>query len=471
MNLSEIITQIQGVAEDSRKVKKDYAFVAIKGFGAINGEDFIPQACKNGANFIFSENLNVEIPENVTYHHVENARKFLSLLNAEFSKGKIPERICAITGTNGKTSIAHICNEFSRLLEVKSASIGTVGVILSNGEKLFNHNLTTPSNSDLHEILRDLKNRKITEIFMEASSLGIDQERISHLPVKVAIFTNFTQDHLDYHGTMKSYFACKARLFSEILEENGTAIVNLDSENADKILEICKKRNVKLLTYGRQGDLSLISNHHADLKHHFTFKWENRVFACETKLIGDFQAHNLLASMAVMISLGHEIEEIVKLVPKINPVPGRMQNVPGTSIFIDYAHTEDAILKALQSLRKICKERLIILFGCGGQRDRNKRPKMCLVSVKEADLVFVTSDNPRNENPADIIAEIVAPCLGHPKLQVIEDRKMAIEEAISQMREGDVLLIAGKGHEKTQLISGQIFEFDEEKIVKNYLQK
>ncbi len=454
-NIINAIHSYSGITSDSRKVTHNCIYVAIKGT-SFNGEDFINEALAKGAAVVITENAahtNMAVV-------VENARKTLAELASAFYKTK-PENIVMVTGTNGKTSVAFFYKQIFEYLGYKTASIGTLGVV----SNFFHHKqegtLTSPDSLTLNYLLAELHKNGITHVAIEASSHGLDQYRVDYIPIKAAAFTNLTQDHLDYHKNMEEYFCAKARLFSELLQD-GIGVLNSDITEYHALSGLCEKK----INYGKSADdLALLYFENSKI----CFKYKDNEYTAQTKLNGEFQAYNLLAAIGLALETGASIDEMVRVIPRIDAAPGRLELIAtkdnGARIFLDYAHTPDALLNALQNLRKECAGKLHILFGCGGDRDKDKRPKMGAIASAHADYVYVTDDNPRYEDPAEIRRQILAAA---PNALDFGDRKMAIKYAIARLEEGDILLVAGKGHETYQIIRDEKAYFsDAEEIIRN----
>jgi UDP-N-acetylmuramoyl-L-alanyl-D-glutamate--2,6-diaminopimelate ligase len=452
--------EVAGIAIDSREVKDNYVFFALKG-EKLDGTDFIETAKKNGAKAIIS-------------YKEYDAQKLLNTVVQRFYSS-IPENLIAVTGTNGKTSVANFTASLLSLLGNKSASIGTLGTLLDGDfAKQFSYSgLTSPDIITLLKDLNGLKKKNINHVAMETSSHGLHQHRIGNLKFKVAGFTNFTQDHLDYHKTMNDYFDAKMILFKEYIASGGTAVLNADIPEIKKIISVCESKKLKIITYGKYGDDIKIKN---ILPHDNGLDIEAEIFGkdktIKTSLLGKFQAHNVLCAIGNVIALGFDVDKVCTAAMKLKPVKGRMDIIhfekQNAKIIIDYAHTPDALEKAIDSLRVHTSGKLITLFGCGGDRDKTKRPLMGKVANDKSDVVIVTDDNPRTENPAYIRKEILATV---SKAQEIAGRREAISHAISLLDDGDSLLLAGKGHEDYQVIGKEKLPFDEFKIVREMLAK
>lgn len=458
--------EAKGITGDSRKVKPGYVFVALKG-GKSDGATFIGQALKNGAVAVISSGK----PENewhkACYIQQKNPRLALAKIAAKFYP-KQPQFIAAVTGTNGKTSVVNFCRQIWAKLGKESASIGTIGVINGDGKS---HNsmgsMTTPDPVILHEKINTLAGEGIEYLAIEASSHGLDQYRLDGLKISTAAFTNLTRDHLDYHDSMEGYFAAKKRLFSEVLQPGGTAVLNADSKDFPKLKNAALERGCKVISFGKNGEnIKLKKIEVTKNGQEIVFDFYGKKFSTLVNLVGEFQTENILCAMGIVYASGFMVEKIIEVLPKIKSVPGRMEPV-GDNVFVDYAHTPDALEKSLKTLRPYVKGKLIVVFGCGGDRDKGKRTEMGKIAELYADGVVVTDDNPRSENPAEIRKEILA---GIKNATEISDRKKAIEQAISLLEVGDILLIAGKGHEKTQIIGDKILPFDDVEIARRALE-
>jgi len=459
--------EILGVAIDSRKVGAGYLFAAFKG-EKVDGKSFIPKAIDAGAVAILCED-DVELPDGVCLIKCDNARKVFSHIAGTFYDNQ-PEVIAAVTGTNGKTSIVHFCREIWKRVGKHAASIGTVGIEDSDGKFDYDRSnfLTTPDPVKLHDIIEKLAEKGVTNLAIEASSHGLTQYRPDGIKVNIAAFTNLTRDHLDYHGTFEKYLEAKSRLFSEVLRENGVAVLNADIEQYKYLKDICDKKGHKVVTYGafKEGcklDVEIYKISPLSEGMQISFSVVGKVYDIKTPLVGEFQAYNLLCALAIVMSSGSNADEIVDVLPEIPCVLGRMQKVEGVNVYVDYAHTPDALEKAIKVLHPHTSGKLWVVFGCGGDRDKGKRPQMGKIACENADYVIVTDDNPRTENPESIRSEIMAACGDNAK--EIGDRQKAIEYAMSNMAKDDVLLVAGKGHEKTQTIGDKVLPFDDVEVV------
>lgn len=453
---------IAGITSDSRQVRRGFLFAALPG-SKVAGVDYIADAIHNGAAAILAPK-GTKLPDDandVTLIEDTNPRKTLALAAAKFY-GQQPQTIFAVTGTNGKTSTVTFCQQLWHLSgHTKCASLGTLGV--RGPGMIRSGSMTTPDPVSLHAELADLAAAGISRLAMEASSHGLSQYRLDGVQLAGAAFTNLTPEHLDYHQDMGSYFQAKARLFTDILPEGARAVLSADDDYFEKLKAICKARNIKVISYGHAGEDILLKNitpkpHGQEIE----IIVGGEEYILTLPLVGDFQVLNALCALALT-------EAAPKLLEKLRGVPGRLQLVEGFSkgaVYIDYAHTSDALLKALKAIRPHTQNKLICVFGCGGDRDRSKRPAMGAVATEHADMVIVTDDNPRTEEPASIRAAILEMA---PGAMEIGDRALAIQTAIQNMEEGDVVLIAGKGHETGQDINGVIKPFNDYEEAKKYL--
>ena len=476
LNFKQFNPNIKGVSVDSKKIKKNYLFFAIKGKKK-DGHQFINEAVKNGAVLVFiknKESISYLKDQKTNFILTNKPRIILSKICSILYPNK-PSFISAVTGTNGKTSVSYITNQIWEKCNYKSASIGTLGLISKNFKK--NLVLTTSDNIELNKIMTFLKKKKIDKVCLEASSHGLEQNRIDNIKIKVAAFTNFSQDHLDYHKNLRSYFDSKMRLFKDILDNKGYAIINSDIQVSKKIEKICKKRRIEIISYGyNSNDLKLLDFRKYNDYQKVTLKYKQRIFHYKLKLFGDFQVYNSLCSLGIVTASGIPIQKSLKVIERIKQIPGRLEKInisnklknKKVSIYIDYAHTPDALEKTLESLKKNSPNNLSIVFGCGGDRDVGKRFLMGKIAKKYATKIYVTDDNPRNESALKIRKDILKGC---PNARNIGDRYKAIKTAIKEAEFNEVLLVAGKGHESTQIIRNKIKDFDDKKVIIKILKK
>lgn len=483
MKLSEILcgvktvddrlpdTEVTDLELDSRQVSNGAMFIALSG-KTQDGKKYIPSALEKGARVIVYDGEYKGAKDGAVFVQLQgDMRKNIAQMAANFYL-QIPTLMSAITGTNGKTSIADFTRQMMKNLGHTAASIGTVGVVADGFENI--ETLTTPDSITLHKILTNLAKAGVDYVSMEASSVGIEQYRMDNLPIKVVGFTNFTQDHLDYHLTMENYLEAKKQLFSRVAEAGGTAVLNADIKEFEELKEICDKRGIKVLAYGRNGkDLRLIEHiPHADGQK-LVVEILGQRYTVELPLIGEFQAMNVLCAVGMVIALnGGMNEKIIGYLPHIKGACGRLDRVGvlpnGAAVYVDYAHTPDALENVLKTMRAHTANNLWVVFGCGGDRDKLKRPIMGEIAEKLADKIVVTDDNPRTEQAAQIRSEIIAKC---PDAVEIGDRIEAIEYAISHLEKGDMLVLAGKGHETGQKIGDKVIPMNDIEEAKKLLKK
>lgn len=464
--------EIKGIALDSRKVKKDYLFAALPG-NQLDGKQFILQAIEKGANSILlPEHSDLSFPVPCIAIQCKNPRQSLSKITPLFYPNIPPHKI-AVTGTNGKTSTADFARQLWELENLKSASIGTLGVVNNAGYQYQGPVLTTPDTILLHEILQALALHKVTHVAMEASSHGLSQYRLDYLELEAAGFTNLTRDHLDYHHSFEAYFQAKQRLFTDILPKNAIAALNADMDQSilSTLLQIIQDRKQQLRLVGTQGNFIRLKTV-KPLPHgqKITIITDQGTEHSTTlPLLGRYQIDNMLLAMALIAKNTEHVERLIPLLTRLKGVKGRMEQAAilpnGATIYVDYAHTPDALTHLLQSLRPHVHHELYIVFGAGGNRDKGKRPLMAKEAGNYADHVIITDDNPRYEDPAQIRREIRQ---GFPNATEIADREEAISQTIKKLQSGDILVIAGKGHEQGQIIGDTIHPFDDVKIVQKY---
>jgi UDP-N-acetylmuramoyl-L-alanyl-D-glutamate--2,6-diaminopimelate ligase len=465
--------EIVGITADSRQVKPGFLFAALRGTQH-DGRAFAAEAAAKGAAAILTDDadalpLDPAMRQRIAVIADPNPQRRLALLAARFF-ARQPRTIAAVTGTNGKTSVAHFTREIWTSLGQPAASLGTLGLVSPAGRRA--GALTTPDPVALHRDLAELAAQGIEHAAIEASSHGLAQFRLDGVAVAAAAFTNLTRDHLDYHGDMAAYRAAKQRLFSEILQPGGAAILNADSPEFAGFAALCRARGCPVIGYGSaaSAELRLIERvPHRDGQR-LRLELLGKRHDIELPLVGVFQAMNVLASLGLVIATGTPPDASIASLPRLTGVPGRMQRVgetaTGAPVFVDYAHTPDALATVLTALRPHAESRLAIVFGAGGDRDRGKRPLMGQVAAELADLVYVTDDNPRSEPPAAIRRAIVA---GAPHAVEIGDRREAIAAAIAELRRGDILVIAGKGHETGQIIGTTTLPFDDALVAREAL--
>ncbi|MBI4366598.1 MAG: UDP-N-acetylmuramoyl-L-alanyl-D-glutamate--2,6-diaminopimelate ligase [Deltaproteobacteria bacterium] len=453
---------IAGVTADSRKVKPGFLFVAIAGAKA-DGAHFAKRAAAAGAVAVAAEQRPDGLPETTAFIPVKNARRALALAAANFFPRQ-PGTIAAVTGTSGKTSVAAFTREIWTALGMPAASIGTVGVVSPRGEKY--GSLTTPDPVELHRTLDQLAGEGVTHLALEASSHGLDQHRLDGVRIAAGAFTNLSRDHLDYHADIEAYLAAKLRLFDTLIAPGGTAVIGVDDCYAGQAAQAANKRGLKIVTVGEHGeDIRLIGGAIDGFAQLIDIAHGGKTYRIKLPLVGAFQVQNAAVAAGLAIATGAEPARVFAALSHLTGAKGRLELAGthnGAPIFIDYAHKPDALAKALQSLRPYVTGKLVVVFGAGGDRDTGKRPIMGRIASENADRVIVTDDNPRSENPAAIRAAILAEAAGAAE---IGDRSDAIRKAIADLQSGDVLLIAGKGHEVGQIIADKIVPFSDHEAV------
>jgi UDP-N-acetylmuramoyl-L-alanyl-D-glutamate--2,6-diaminopimelate ligase len=454
---------VAGVSSDSRAIKRGDVFVAIAG-GKADGLGFVDAALAAGAVAIVAQQPPpTPLPAGVAFVHVDNARRALALMAAKVYPRQ-PQIIAAVTGTSGKTSVAAFTRQIWAALGHSAASIGTIGIVSPRGETY--GSLTTPDPVALHRTLDALAGDGVTHLAIEASSHGLDQHRLDGLRIAAAGFTNITRDHLDYHPDFDHYLAAKLRLFEDLLEPGAAAVINLDCDQGPLVRAFAKVHGLTVTTVGRQGTgIRLVDAAGDGFAQRLRVFHAGRQYSVRLPLVGEFQIENALVAAGLAVATGGDPAAVFPALDRLTGAKGRLELVGsnrGAPIFVDYAHKPDALAKALEALRPSVKGRLVVVFGAGGDRDRGKRPLMGAVAAAKADRVIVTDDNPRSEDAAAIRAAILAAAGGAVE---IGDRREAIRTAIAELRSGDVLLIAGKGHETGQIIGDRVVPFSDHEAV------
>ena len=458
--------EITGVTADSRKVRPGYLFAALPGSKA-DGATFAAKAVAAGAVAVIAEqDLNLAVPTVVC----RDPRRGYALASANFW-GRQPPICVAVTGTNGKTSVANFCRQVFASAGHVSASMGTLGVTVSRPgggvEQITPPGLTTPDAGDIAELLTRIAQLGVTHFAMEASSHGIDQRRLDGVRLTAAGFLNLTQDHLDYHGTMDAYLGAKLRLFEQLMPRGATAVLNADSEAFPFFAAASVVSGQRVMSVGETGQaLKLTERTLAPEGQLLKVRADGQLYDVRLPLAGAFQASNALVAAGLCRAAGLSWESVFAGLEQLQGAPGRLQRVGegprGGEAYVDYAHTPDGLQTVLSALRPHVRGRLIVVFGAGGDRDKTKRPLMGAVAAQLADVAFVTDDNPRSEPPASIRAEVLAG-MERPtaKVREIGDRREAIRAAVAQLADGDILVVAGKGHEQGQIVGGVVHPFDD----------
>jgi UDP-N-acetylmuramoyl-L-alanyl-D-glutamate--2,6-diaminopimelate ligase len=461
------VKEYAGLASDSREVKPGYLFAALPGTRA-DGAAFVGDAVKRGATGVLG------LPEikseaealGVRFYSDKNPRIRLAQLSAIYF-GAQPKIVAAVTGTNGKTSVSVFLRQIWEAAGFKAASMGTIGVVTKDGERALAH--TTPDPIETHRLLAEMAKDGIDHLALEASSHGLDQYRLDGVDIAAVAFTNITRDHLDYHNGFASYLKAKLRLFREVARDGAAAVINADATHAIDFIVVARGRGLQVLTVGANGEMIKLVKRtlHA---HGQTLEvsYDSSTYHVDLPLAGDFQASNALVAAGLAIALGQSVETVFAALAHLKGAPGRLEKVAhaksGAPIYVDYAHTPDALETVLKALRPHVVGKLAVVFGCGGDRDKGKRPLMGEAAAEFADRVIVTDDNPRSETPATIRREILE---GSPGAVEIGDRAAAIREGVARLEKGDCLVIAGKGHEAGQIVGAETRPFsDREEAIK-----
>jgi UDP-N-acetylmuramoyl-L-alanyl-D-glutamate--2,6-diaminopimelate ligase len=450
-------SEVTGFAIDHRKVTKGNVFGAFTG-AVFNGEDFIPAAVERGAVAVVAR---PEAAVERTVHIAdERPRRLFAQMAAKYF-GPYPETVVAVTGTNGKTSTVEMTRQIWRMLGHRSASIGTLGVTTSDDQ--VKTGLTTPDIVTFLSNVAGLERMGISHVAYEASSHGLDQYRAEGVPLSAVAFTNFSRDHLDYHPDMDAYFEAKMRLFDEVVEPGQSAVIWTDDPKSDEVIERARKRRLKLLTVGRKGEtIRLLDRSPSPLGQTLQIEHSGKSYRLALPLIGAYQAANVMTAAGLVLATGGEWRDVFSAMGRVSPVRGRLERAvisrAGAPVYVDYAHTPDALEAAIQALRPHVEGKLITVFGAGGDRDQGKRAPMGEAATRLSDVVIVTDDNPRSEDPAKIRADIMA---GAPGAIEVAGRKDAIARALEMAASGDIVLLAGKGHETGQIVGNKVLPFDD----------
>ncbi|MDA5094049.1 UDP-N-acetylmuramoyl-L-alanyl-D-glutamate--2,6-diaminopimelate ligase [Aliiroseovarius sp. KMU-50] len=457
--------QITGLSVDSRLVKPGHLFAALPG-AQMHGGEFIQYALRMKAAAILTDPEGSRIAREELDNSdaalivVEDPRMALAYAAALWS-GAQPENMVAVTGTNGKTSVASFTRQIWEHLGLQAANLGTAGV---EGAYTAPMTHTTPEPITLHKLLADMASAGITHASMEASSHGLAQRRLDGVCLTAAGFTNFTQDHLDYHATFEEYFHAKSGLFRRVLPDDGTAVINMDDPKGQELFDLVLARGQHVIRVGSRAecDLRLLARRFDGTGQELRFDWLGEAYTARLDLIGGFQAENVLLAAGLAIACGAEPSDVFETFRELETVRGRMQLAAtrnnGASVYVDYAHTPDALMTALRAIRPHVLGRLVVVFGAGGDRDTSKRKLMGEAAAAHADVVFVTDDNPRTEDPDAIRAMVMQGC---PKANNVGDRAEAILRGVDALGPGDTLLIAGKGHETGQTVGNDVLPFDD----------
>ena len=457
--------RITGISVDSRTVRPGHLFAALPG-NRVHGAGFVSYALRMQAGAILTDAAGAaQVRDAVEAAGVplvvaEDPRQALAYAASLWFEDQ-PETIVAVTGTNGKTSVASFTRQIWTLLGAQAASLGTLGV-----EGAFSAPLahTTPEPVTLHGLLAQMAQAGVSHLALEASSHGLDQRRLDGVRMQAGAFTNLSQDHLDYHGDLAGYLKAKLGLWERVLPEESAAVINLDDPVSGDVIAMCRTRGHRLLGVGRRqwAQLRILAQRPEATGQLLRLEWERTPYTVHLPLIGEFQAGNVALAAGLAIATGADPAAVFGVLPRLQTVRGRMQHVAtranGAPVFVDYAHTPAALATALQALRPHVIGRLVVVFGAGGDRDRGKRPMMGKAAAVHADVVYVTDDNPRSEAPAGIRAAILQGC---PDANVVGDRAEAILRAVDSLQAGDALLIAGKGHETGQVVGDTVYPFDD----------
>ena len=462
-----------GIAFNSSQVKRGYIFFAIKG-NKFDGNNYIHDAIKKGAKIIVSEKKINFQNEGVIYLKVKNPRKLLAELSYKFIKRNI-KKLIAVTGTNGKSSVADFYYQILNLNKKRVSSIGTMGVKSKNKKREIEN--TTLNPIELSKIINDLGLKKIDHIILEASSHGLKQNRLDGLSFDTGIFTNLSHDHLDYHKNFKDYLNSKLYLFKYLVKKKGHIITDSTIPQFREIKKITNKKQLKLVTvFGKNSDLELVTHTYENENQILRIKYKSQIFKVKISLIGKIQIKNILMAVLAAIKSNQNIKDITKIISKLKPVEGRLEKVGilrnKSKVLLDYAHTPDALETVLVNVKEqFPSSKIFLVFGCGGDRDRDKRLKMGKIASKYAHKIYLTDDNPRSEKPQRIRNEIKKG-IKNINIQEVVERKKAILKCISNLSSGDIAIIAGKGHEKTQDYKGKKkFFSDRKEILKSIVQK
>lgn len=457
---------IRGLTSDSREIRAGWLFAAFPGT-KLDGRTFIAEAISRGAVAVLAPEGTKLSGTGAVLVEDKNPRQRFSRMAANFF-GKQTDVVAAVTGTNGKSSTVNFCRQIWQSMDHAAACLGTIGIIAPGVNRP--GALTTPDPVTLHSEIAELEASGVSHLAIEASSQGMHQYRLDGLRITAAGFLNLTRDHLDYHGDMETYFQCKARLFSELSQDDGVAVINADSEYAPRIRDICRKRKLRVIEFGEKGgDIRLAKRRPLHDGQFVEIHVFGERYELELPLVGDFQTSNALCALGLVIAedpgdRGLHMRGVYAL-ERLQSVRGRLElaakHPNGAPIYVDYAHSPDGLETMLKALRPHTQKNLHVVFGCGGDRDRGKRPMMGEIAMRLADRIIVTDDNPRTEDPAFVRSEIMQACKDYDRVIEIGGRRDAIRAAIEKLGPEDVLVIAGKGHEQGQIINKEILPFDD----------
>lgn len=460
-NLNLDNSNFSGLETDSRKIQENFIFIAIEGY-TVDGHNFIDEAVKNGAKLIIVSKI-IELKNDVSYILIENIKEQIAFIASnfyEYPQNKI--KMIGITGTNGKTTSSYMIEKL--LGEENCARFGTIEYKIGN--EIIKAPNTTPEASELIKLISMAYEKKLKYVVMEVSSHALDLGRVNGICFDYAMFTNLTQDHMDYHKNMENYYQAKKKLFYK-LKSKDNAVINIDDLYGKRLFNELNSENI--LTYGMNNGLLQIKN----INNNFILSYKNIDYKIEPKVIGDFNIYNILGSIGIALKIGVNIEDIISKIEILKPAPGRFEPViegQNFHVIVDYAHTPDALENVLKTALKIKKHKLITVFGCGGDRDATKRPLMAKIAEKYSDIIILTSDNPRTEEPLKILNEVKD---GFEKNNhfIIVDRKEAIKKAIELASKYDIVLIAGKGHEDYQILGNKKIHFDDREVAREFLHR
>jgi UDP-N-acetylmuramoyl-L-alanyl-D-glutamate--2,6-diaminopimelate ligase len=463
--------EITGLSSDSRQIQPGYLFAALSGTKT-DGARFVSDARSRGA---VAALVNEGTPASADLALVQAADARIAL--ARFAAGFYglqPRIVAAVTGTNGKSSVAHFTRAIWQSLGLQAASMGTLGLISPHLNRV--GGLTTPDPVAMHADMAALAQAGVDHLALEASSHGLDQHRLDGIRFAAAAWTNLSRDHLDYHRSMEAYFAAKARLFADLLPSGGTAVINADTPQADSLIALCKSRGHRLLRYGVGGsELKLLSTTMTAHGQRLSLDVLGRTYDVELNLVGTYQAANVLAALGLVLAEDIALDRAIATLAGLEGAPGRLQHVgstkDGAPVYVDYAHTPDALETVIKALRPHVEQRLLVVFGCGGDRDAGKRPIMGGIAARLADLAILTDDNPRTEDAAAIRRAVREGAKDAANLREIGDRHAAIDFAVGELRAGDALIIAGKGHEPGQIVGTTVHPFDDAEVARQALRK